>query len=479
MPVATIQYPGDIVNYNNNGGWHRQGKRAYRNAVRKIIDCLPFYREARLYHLCFEGKTHPEHMKMLHALRQMATRVGIQCEWFAAREVADDTKADHLHVFMLIDAHGNNVWQVFNQFDDGQVGQLCNDKGIKFAIFSPKDFQGIHGKNNYMALPYQGPGNRQTALGGKRLADALVWLSYAYKARSKPQDDTKWQIFPASRPARSRKAAPQAAQEALDASVATQAIPFLPSVPRLEGQQITLTKESNEGHTTPQCGTEGQSTGTSQDTGTNQSTVTSPGSRETASRANHCPGHDCGTGQSEGPTSPGESRYSTEAIHPGYEDDGATDRKHEVIERGQSNDGASSQGCDTRQPITHSPGGTTVLTPAQNYIASRYEEAIGQQLDLNAVRAYLLAHGIPRTPAQVVFDLDETYGFYGYADSHKPPAQVSTAVLDKIIDRMADRDIKLLPIPTITGFTGTKDLVAMTKRPYNGRNSQPTTGTTP
>lgn len=120
-----------------------------------------------------------------------------------------------------------------------------------------------------------------------------------------------------------------------------------------------------------------------------------------------------------------------------------------------------------------------MLTPAQNYIASRYEEAIGQQLDLNAVRAYLLAHGIPRTPAQVVFDLDETYGFYGYADSHKPPAQVSTAVLDKIIDRMADRDIKLLPIPTITGFTGTKDLVAMTKRPYNGRNSQPTTGTTP
>ena len=120
-----------------------------------------------------------------------------------------------------------------------------------------------------------------------------------------------------------------------------------------------------------------------------------------------------------------------------------------------------------------------MLTPAQNYIASRYEQAVGLRLNLDEVRAYLMAHGIPRTPAQVVHELDTVYEFYGYAASHPAPAHVSTAVLDKIIDRMSDRDIKLLPSPTITGFTGTKDLVAMTKRPYNGRNSQPTTGTTP
>jgi hypothetical protein len=466
MPVATIQYPGDIVNYNNNGGWHRQGKRAYRNAVRKIIDCLPLYREARLYHLCFEGKTHPEHMKMLHALRQMATRVGIQCEWFAAREVADDTKADHLHVFMLIDAHGNNVWQVFNQFDDGQVGQLCNDKGIKFAIFSPKDFQGIHGKNNYMALPYQGPGNRQTALGGKRLADALVWLTYGYKARSKPQDDTKWQIFPASRPARSRKAAPQAAQEPLDASVATQTVPSSPvDLSTGKGNQTQSEKASHEGITTPQCGTEGQS-----HTSTTES------------------GHSSSSGPTRVSTGP-RPRVPAYSASTGIED--------QAIRSGQSNGGAGSSRGQTHQPVTPLPGithrnfqasdsdpapttgETTMLTPAQKYIASRYEQAVGLRLNLDEVRAYLLAHGIKRTPAQVVHDLDETYQFYGYADSHAAPAHVSTAVLDKIIDRMPDRDIKLLPIPKATGFIGTKDLVAMTKRPYNGRNSQPTTGTTP
>lgn len=90
-----------------------------------------------------------------------------------------------------------------------------------------------------------------------------------------------------------------------------------------------------------------------------------------------------------------------------------------------------------------------MLTPAQKYIASRYEQAVGLRLNLNEVRAYLLAHGIPRTPAQVVFDLDETYQFYRYASSHQAPAHVSTAVLDKIIDRMPDADIKRLPMPRL------------------------------
>lgn len=219
MPVALIQYPNDIVNRNNNGGWHRNGKRAYRKAVLGILRFLQAAREPRLYHLCFEPldddmgiKTSAEmykaNMSMLHALRQMAERDGIRCEWWAAREVADSTKKDHLHVFMVIDASGIKVAKLFNQFEDGRVQQHCKAHGVKFGIFEPKDYKGIHGRNNYMALPYQGPGNRETALGSERLADALVWLSYLGKARSKPEDDKSGQVFPASRPA--RRAAKQA-----------------------------------------------------------------------------------------------------------------------------------------------------------------------------------------------------------------------------------------------------------------------------
>ncbi|MGI4842316.1 MAG: hypothetical protein ACRYF7_03280 [Janthinobacterium lividum] len=215
MPKASIIYPDTIVHRNNNGGWHKNGRRAYRNAVNTIHRCLPLYREARLYHLCFEAldevvgiKTSKEMNKanreMLKALVQMAEREGIKCEWFAAREIADGTKKDHLHCFMLIDAYGIKVAKLFNQFEDGRVQQHCKAHGVKFAIFSPKDYEGIHGNNTYMALPYQGPGNKETELGRKRLADALVWCSYLGKARSKPEDNKDGQIFPASRPGRKK-----------------------------------------------------------------------------------------------------------------------------------------------------------------------------------------------------------------------------------------------------------------------------------
>ena len=85
-----------------------------------------------------------------------------------------------------------------------------------------------------------------------------------------------------------------------------------------------------------------------------------------------------------------------------------------------------------------------MLTTAHKYIASRYEEAVDLGLDLDAVRAYLLAHGIKRTPAAVVFDLDVTYGFHDYVNSHPAPANMSTEVMDRIIDQMKVREAKRL-----------------------------------
>ncbi|TXG01903.1 hypothetical protein [Massilia arenae] len=439
MPVAAIQYPTDIVNYNNNGGYHRQGKRAYRNAVRKITDCLPLYREARLYHLCFEGKTHPEHMKMLHALGQMATRAGIECEWFAAREVADGTKADHLHVFMLIDAHGNNVWKVFNQFDDGQVGQLCNDKGIEFAIFSPKDFQGIHGRNNYMALPYQGPGNRETALGRKRLADALVWLSYNYKARSKPQDDKKWQIFPASRPTRK---APAAAQEA---PTVTNPSPSVDPSTGKANHTLTEKETQHEGSTTEGNCPESSSQGEAD---------SSQGEADSTSQDH--------SGLYTGPSSNPE--LGSSRPRPRIPAPSASGPSTEAQARpGQAHGGATGPAGEADLPITHpyidarkipvvdsDPVLTTgeAMTPADRYIAAKYEAGVDAKLDLDAMRRFLLAHGIRRTPAQVVHELDSVYGFYEYTSRHPAPAVVDVTQLDRAIDRMKNGDVKRLPIPS-------------------------------
>lgn len=344
MPVASIHYPDNIVAFNNNGGWHHKGKRAYRNAVRTIMNCLLTYREPRLYHLCFEGQSHKKQVKMLNALVQIADRAGIKCEWFAARETADKTKVDHLHCFMIIDAYGIKVAKVFNQFDDGQVAKLCAEHKVNFSIFKPKDDLGIHGNNTYMALPYQGPGNQQTELGSKRLVDALIWLTYNYKARSKPLDaDADGQIFPASRPNRKKK---------LDSPSAA-----------LPAEQEVIAVEASQGDYKPLQG---------------------------------------------------DSRLQ------GWAGIRLKPERHQgAINASEAHN--NDKGIDLK------------LTPAQTYLCRLYETCVDADMDVEAVRLYLLDQGIRKTPAMIVDDLEHTFGFLGYAESHPAPAKPDTVKLDALI----------------------------------------------
>lgn len=206
MPKATIEYPTTVVNAKNNGGYHPLGKRAYRNAVKMIYDCLFTYGEPRLYHLCFQGQTNKAHKAMLHALVLKIDRAGVPCEWFFSARETDSEKGEHLHVFMLIDSGEVQAQSILNGFEDQFLGRECLKRGILLHINEPRNE--IHGNNRYAALPYFGEGNRATELGFARLADALIWLTYIYKARGKPdvEDKKKYgQIFSRSRPNRQRK----------------------------------------------------------------------------------------------------------------------------------------------------------------------------------------------------------------------------------------------------------------------------------
>lgn len=89
---------------------------------------------------------------------------------------------------------------------------------------------------------------------------------------------------------------------------------------------------------------------------------------------------------------------------------------------------------ETFSPISLK-GNDMQLTLAQTFIASKYEQGVDQQLDVEALRLYLLSHGVKRTPAMVAHELEHTYGFYGYASSHAAPAKDDVALLDALIDR--------------------------------------------
>jgi hypothetical protein len=75
------------------------------------------------------------------------------------------------------------------------------------------------------------------------------------------------------------------------------------------------------------------------------------------------------------------------------------------------------------------------LTPAQAYLCRLYETCVDADMDVEAVRLYLLDEGVRKTPAMIVDDLEHTFGFLGYADSHKAPAKPDAATIDALIAR--------------------------------------------
>jgi len=215
MPKATTTYPDNVVHgrRRKNAGWHPKGKRAYRAAKTKIIQCLTYYREPRLYQLILSGNTYSKHKKVLTNLCQQLTRAGVPHEWFSARECSVE-RGEHLHIFILVDADSSPPQAILNTFNDGWLTKKCRAQVLNDPwIASPSNE--IHSGNYYAQLPYLGPTNRATERATGRLVDALEWLSYIYKARDK--HDAEWeaqgQIFSASRPKRDRNVASMTASQ--------------------------------------------------------------------------------------------------------------------------------------------------------------------------------------------------------------------------------------------------------------------------
>lgn len=83
-------------------------------------------------------------------------------------------------------------------------------------------------------------------------------------------------------------------------------------------------------------------------------------------------------------------------------------------------------------------GNNLKLTPAQAYLCRLYETCIDADMDVEAIRLYLLDQGIRKTPAMIEDDLEHTFGFLGYAASHPAPAKPEPARIDAMIGREHD-----------------------------------------
>jgi hypothetical protein len=211
--ATRITYPTRIVNAHridaqgnrvSNGGWHKNGKRAYRKACLTLTNCLLTYKRPRLFHVCFKGGTYAQHKALLEKLVDKLDRKGIPCEWWGAREVDG---MEHLHIFLIVDSNDVQAQSILNTYEDQYLSKEATKLSIKVWINAPQ--AAVHEERRFVELPWLGSSRDTSPEAMARLEDALVWMTYPFKARGKPENAKDGQMFPASRPSRKRAYEPE------------------------------------------------------------------------------------------------------------------------------------------------------------------------------------------------------------------------------------------------------------------------------
>lgn len=208
--ASRITYPDTLVNGYRidplggrtwNGGWTLKGKRAYRQACITLTHCLLTYKRPQLFHLCFYGSTAKKHQTfVLFVAKYLRKEKRIPCQWFGSLEI-DDRKGEHIHAYFVVD-NGYEGWanDALNTFEGGYLVTEAAKRDIKMYVNKPQD--PMHKGKWFVELPWLGSSKPTSPEAMARLEDALVWMTYPFKGRDKPENAKAGQTFPSSRPSR-------------------------------------------------------------------------------------------------------------------------------------------------------------------------------------------------------------------------------------------------------------------------------------
>jgi len=378
-----------------------------------------------LYHVVITGGDIKTYQAVI---KKLIGRIRTKCraEYFGAYEVAENRGGAHAHVFILIETRHNQPFKFMDIREGGYLLKLAKahklqkPDGTISPIHISKPKNRMHGGQMF-AVP----------VGDELLADCLKWATYEYKSRSKEGVERREVYFNSEFESNKAKrvvekakrvkksslpSAPQAEQEAIAVEsdykplggdsepsvwVDTKSTPEPHQEAVFASQTHNDNKEANENSTTAQYQTNHQG----------EACNSSPS--EVRCNASLVGSRSCRNASTEASSSPGK------ASNPRYED----------------GSGASTHHKEGRYEM--------MWTPAETYVATQYEAAVDQQLDIEALRLFLLEHGIKRTPAQVAWELEEKYGFLGYVSRNPAPAKPDTRALDALIDRTPLKSAKV------------------------------------
>ena len=358
-----------------NGGMHSPVN--YRKAM-NMLKTHP-YANGRLYHIVLTGSEDRKvYQQVVELLCKELRANKMPCRYKACYE-RDKWKRFHMHIFLLIESEEVNPDSILHYMEGHFFTELTKALKVKFTIAEPDNpIHHVAGKQvNYAYVPKKA---------SPKLDDCLVWISYLYKVRSK--EGVSGQIYTASTNREGKKSVPPSAPQADKETFSQISLKVVTVRQKHPPHSIHAKESKNE-----KC--------TETSHGTNQ--------------------------EGEACTSPSEGRYSLPSVT------ALVSPRPSATEACSSPGEPSSIRYGSGASTHHREEGSQVkLTPAQTYVASLYERCIDSEMDVDAIRLYLLERGIKRSPAMVAHELEEVFCFPGYAASHMPVPAVTVTQWDAL-----------------------------------------------
>jgi len=356
-----------------------------------------------LFHMILGGgKDIAAYQSAIKAIVRKLRIHGCRVEYFGAYEVAENRGGLHAHCFLLIETEKKLPFKILHVGDNEWLHKFAMKRNLKrIKLAQPQNpIHYSHGKQQFFARP----------VGDERLTDCLKWITYVYKSRSKEEVPGRETYFYSEFKANTVK---QAVLKAKRKNSKPASIP-LPAAPPAEQEQITIGADSKplQGDNKP-----------SEWIGIKLK----PEPHQEAANSSQPYYNDKGTIN---------EKHTTTTYRKVYQGEGKTGSSE-----GYYNGSGKASGIryeDGSRTSTHYEGkGINLkLTPAQNYLSTVYERCVDAGMNLDAIRLHLAEQGIKRSPAQVVDELENTFGFLGYAARHPAPQKPDTRMLDALIDRI-------------------------------------------
>lgn len=183
----------DVTSGRDNGGIHRQEE--FKKAVQMLTTCAHTLPNARLFHVCLTGGNTPVYQLIIKRLCRALKSQDVVTKYKACIE-HDQTKGEHCHLFIVLSSVDQQTARFITATDESKKRMVNDSTLLKVIHHTLTECPTLR----YRVMAPQHPNCNPSADGSppKRVAflqfnqtnqaffdNAVEWLSYAYKVRSK------------------------------------------------------------------------------------------------------------------------------------------------------------------------------------------------------------------------------------------------------------------------------------------------------